>query len=119
MGRENIMLMLGIGLLLALFLAGCSTKMQDVEQKIRQSQMKMPDKPKSCTQRTEYPKIVRQCRQQACKVLAKRHCKGGLDDVASASWLSCVKEELLVSGANRDDCRLFIYDLEAVMNGKR
>ena len=116
--RQRIGWLLLLAVLIPLFLAGCTTKMQEVSEKIRASQMQMPAKPKSCTRRTEYPKIVRQCRQKICKTLASEHCAGGLDDVASASWLSCVKEELLVSGANRDDCRLFIYDLEAAMNGR-
>lgn len=101
---------------LAVLLPACgSLPVSTIESKIHDAQFKMPRKPASCTRQSSYPSVVRQCRQKICDGLKEQHCKKGMDDVASAQWLSCVKEELLVTGANKDDCRLFLYDLEAAM----
>lgn len=103
-------------LLLSLALSGCGAKPIALETKLRKAAFQMPKKPASCTKQAAYPSIVRNCRLKVCKGLPKAHCQNGMDDVAAAQWISCTKEELLVNGANADDCRLFVYDLEAAMN---
>ena len=104
--------------LVTLALAGCSSKETPQTEAIKNSQFKIDRVPQSCTKRKEYPQTVRTCRKSVCAGLPAAHCKGGLDDKASASLISCIKENLKLNGADHDDCRLFVYDLKSAIGSK-
>ena len=117
-GNQKLIGLALLALIVATGLGGCGKKTSPEAEAIKNSRFRLNKIPQSCTTRTEYPATVRECRKKICNDLKGDHCKGGLDDMAAASLVSCIKEKLALVGADRDDCRLFVYDLKNAIGKK-